>query len=250
MSISDSGIAGAREFPTTAWGLILGAQGAADAERNRYLGRLVELYWRPVYSVIRHAHTRRSADPHQDAKDLTQDFFATVVLDRDLFGGYERGRGSFRTLLRTALARFLVDVGRQGGRAKRGAGHTILSLDALAPEAAILPVFGQPLTPEEIFEATWNEGVLSEALRRLRDKLEREGRASTFAAFKRYDIDGDATALSYEALGGELGLSAAQVRHALQAARRAFRDIVTEIVRGYAESPAELAAELRSLLGG
>jgi hypothetical protein len=40
-----------------------------------------------------------------------------------------------------------------------------------------------------------------------------------------------------------------QVKHALLLARAAFREIVTELVRGYVDDPADLATELRRLFG-
>ncbi len=73
-----------------------------------HMRRLVELYWRPIYSVIRHAYSKS----HDDAKDLTQEFFATVMLDRELVKRYAPERGSFRALLRTALTYFMRDVAR------------------------------------------------------------------------------------------------------------------------------------------
>src|SRR5262245_34630128 len=108
MGVSESGIHGNREFPSTSWSVIVHAQDASSPDYARHLRRLVELYWRPVYSVIRQSWSRS----HDDAKDLTQDFFATVVLDRELVKTYAPERGSFRTLLRTAITRFMQDVVR------------------------------------------------------------------------------------------------------------------------------------------
>lgn len=250
MAISDTGIGGAREFPTTAWQLIDEALGAEGAARARYLGHMIELYWKPVYCVIRRVYAgARGGDAHQDAKDLTQEFFATVVLDRDLIGHYDRGRGSFRTLLRTALTRFMHDVARSGARDKRGGGVRVVALDALRVEDVPAVEEDRPLTPDELFDAAWNQALLQQAFRRLEERLRGQGRASAFEVFRRYDLEGDSRALSYEALGAELGLTAAQVRHALEAARRGFREIVTELVRAYVDGPEELAAEVR-MLGG
>lgn len=249
MTINDTGIGKQRDFPDTVWGLIAEAQEGDPALRARCLGRLIELYWKPVYCVVRRYAGSGDGDVHQDAKDLTQDFFATVILDRDLVSTYDRKRGSFRTLLRTALSRFMNDVARGRGREKRGAQRELLALDVIRAEFLPTVADSGPLTPEQLFDAAWNEALLADAFKRLEERLARDGRSKVFEIFRRYDVDGDSQDLSYAALGTQMGLSAAQVRHALEAARREFREIVTELLRRHADDPEELATELRSLLG-
>lgn len=246
MGVSDSGISGSREFPSTSWSVILNARDPESPDYARHLRRLVELYWRPVYCVVRHAW----AKSHHDAKDLTQDFFATVVLDRALVQTYAPERGSFRALLRTALARFMRDAARGATRQKRGQGAAAVPLDGIG-EAEIEPVPGaEAMTPDQIFDVAWNEAVMSEAVALLERRLAAEGKATAFAVFRRYDIDGDSAEMSYAEIGAAMGLTAAQVKHALLQARAAFREIVTDLVRGYVDDPADLAAELRALFGG
>jgi RNA polymerase sigma factor (sigma-70 family) len=243
MGISDGGIDGDREFPSTAWSVIVHARDAGAPDYAQQLGRLVELYWRPVYSVIRHGSGRS----HDDAKDLTQDFFATVVFDRELLRVYAPERGSFRSLLRTALARFLHDVARGAGRQKRGSGKLPVSLDGISELAADPTV--ENLTPEQIFDSAWNQAVLTEAVARLEQRLRAGDRAAVFEVFRRYDVDGDSAEASYAEVGQEVGMTVPQVKHALREARAAFRELVTELVQGYVDDPANLTAELRSLFG-
>jgi RNA polymerase sigma factor (sigma-70 family) len=245
MGVSDSGISGDREFPSTSWSVIVHAQDPTSPDYARHLRRLVELYWRPVYCVIRQAWARR----HDDAKDLTQEFFATVVLDRELVRSYAPERGSFRTLLRTALSRFMQDVARGTGRQKRGGGSMPVSLDGVGEET-VDPVPGaEAMTPEQIFDLAWNEAVMSEAVALLGKRLRAEGKAAAFEVFRRYDFEGDSAEMSYAEIGAALSMTAPQVKHALGQARTAFREIVTDLVRGYVDDPADLAAELRSLFG-
>ncbi len=246
MTISDSGISGSREFPTTLWSVIVNAQDPTSPECARHLHRLVELYWRPIYCVIRHAWARG----HDDAKDLTQEFFATVVFDRELVRRYEPERGSFRTLLRTALSRFMNDMGRRSGSQKRGGGKAMIaSLDQIEEgEVDAVPSDGA-VPPDELFDIAWNEAVMSQAVTLLRNRLAAEGKAEVFEIFRRYDLEGDSADLSYADLGASVSLSAPQVKYALTHARNAFREIVMDLVRGYVDDPAELAAELRGLFG-
>jgi len=246
LGVTDSGILGDREFPSTSWSVILRVQDPDSPEYGRHLGRLIELYWRPVYSVIRHAYGRA----HDDAKDLTQEFFATVVVDRALVRTFAPERGSFRTLLRTALTHFMRDVARGATRQKRGGGALPVSLDRFEAGAFDAVPGAEQLTPEQMFDLTWNEAVMSEALARLEKRLAGEGRATVYEVFRRYDLAGDGEEASYADLGRELGMSVPQVKHALLHARATFREIVTALVRGYVDDPADLAAELRRLLGG
>lgn len=245
MGVSDTGIQGEREFPSTSWSAIRKAQDPGSPEYERHLRRLIELYWRPVYCVIRHGWTRGN----DDAKDLTQEFFATVVLDRELVRSYVPERGSFRSLLRAAITSFMRNVARDAGRQKRGGGVSPLSLDAFGLDTLEALPDADKMSPEQIFDTTWNQVVMAEAVGLLARKLEAEGKAQAFEVFRRYDLEGDSADLSYAALGAKLGLSGPQVKHALQHARATFREIVTDIVRGYVDGPEDLAAELRSLFG-
>lgn len=244
MGIDETGISGNRDFPATSWSAIRNAQDPASPEYQRHLRRLVEIYWRPVYTVIRHGW-KRSAD---DAKDLTQEFFAHVIVDRGLARTYEPDRGSFRALLRAAISSFMLSAARDAGRLKRGGGSDILSLDMLGDHVFDMASEMETLTPEEIFDRAWNQTVMAQAIQVLEKKLVADGKGPTFEAFRRYDLEPD-DATSYADLAGRLGLSPAQVKHALTHARATLREIVTEIVRGYVDGPEDLAGELRRLLG-
>jgi DNA-directed RNA polymerase specialized sigma24 family protein len=244
MGLTETGISGDREFPSTSWSAIRHAQDPGSPEYERHLRRLVEMYWRPVYCVIRHAW----AKTNDDAKDLTQEFFASVVLDRELVRTYVPERGSFRALLRAAISSFMHNVVRDAGRLKRGGGMKPLPLDAAGDGLDGLPDVDK-LTPEQVFDLAWNQVVMTQAIELLEKKLTAEGKPAAFSVFRRYDLDGGSAELSYATLGAELGLTAPQVKHALLHARGVFRDIVTDIVRGYVDGPEDLAAELRSLFG-
>lgn len=68
----ETSIGGARrDFAPTVWTVVL------RARDRREFGALVERYWKPVYFYI-----RRRGHGVEDAKDLTQSFFADL-LERD-----------------------------------------------------------------------------------------------------------------------------------------------------------------------
>src|SRR5205823_11574024 len=62
--------AGAIAFTTTHWSVVLEAQGESPAAHEA-LENLCRTYWRPIYGFVR----REGAKP-EEAKDLTQGFFA------------------------------------------------------------------------------------------------------------------------------------------------------------------------------
>ncbi len=206
--------------------------------------RLVELYWRPIYCVIRHAYSKN----HDDAKDLTQEFFATVMLDRELVKRYAPERGSFRALLRTALTYFMRDVARGLARQPHG-GASVIPAEAIS-EGALADISGfETLSPEQVFNVSWNETVIAKAILLLESRLMAEGKGAAFTVFRRYHLEDD-TKVSYSDLARETDLTMDQVKHGLAYGRSAFREVVTELVRGYVDDPKALATELRALLGG
>lgn len=245
MGIDARGLVGKSEFPATSWTVIRRAQDPASADASDHLRRLIELYWRPVYHVIRTSWHRDD----DAAKDLTQEFFATQVLGRSLVSRASQELGSFRALVRASLAHFMSNVKRGERRLRRGGGAQIVALDDDDVVAAAPPVGADGLTTEEQLDGAWKDAVVARALDVLRERLVAEGRAATWELFQKYDIEGDRTKLSYEELGAPFGLTVDQVKYALRTARALFKPIVVDIVREYVDGPDELAQELRSLFG-
>jgi hypothetical protein len=65
-------------FTTTHWSVVLEAQGPSPAAQAA-LEKLCRTYWRPIYGFV-----RRQGAGSEEAKDLTQGFFA-LLLERRLF---------------------------------------------------------------------------------------------------------------------------------------------------------------------
>jgi RNA polymerase sigma factor (sigma-70 family) len=232
-------------FPATSWSLICNLKDAGNEDRERHLQRLLQLYWAPVFCVIRHSWTKTDAD----AKDLTQQFFLSVVLEGTLMKNFVPDRGSFRSFLRGAITNFMRDEIKAQTRQKRGGGMRPLSLDDDGVDLANLVPNADGMSPEQVFDAAWSRIVLGRALRLLEQRLRADGREQSLEVFRRYDLGESGGAASYREVGEALGLTADQVKHALGEARDAFREIVTSIVRGYVDGPEELMREMRHLLG-
>jgi DNA-directed RNA polymerase specialized sigma24 family protein len=243
MAHQDGGIGGSREFPSTCWSMIVGARDPSSPEARRNLERLVQLYWRPVYTVIRYVWSRTS----DDAKDLTQEFFATVVFDRELLKAFAPERGSFRSLLRTAVTRFLHDVHKGASRIKRGGGVQPVSLDFSEGDVEVI-ANADRMSPDELFGAAWKEVVLNAGIARLEKQMLAGGRGVEYEIFKSYDLESDDHPTTYAELANTHKLTVPQVKHALLHARASLRTALTEIVRDYVNDSEELASELRFLL--
>ncbi len=161
-------------FPTTQWSRVVTA-GSRDApEAREALSGLCQAYWYPIYAYIRH----RGYTPEQ-ARDLTQDFFA-YVLERDLFAKADPARGRFRAFLRTVCARQLAARRDQENAAKRGGGRTLVSIDPFDAERRYTREPAHELTPERIFDRTWALTLLDRVVERLRGEYDDAGRSARF----------------------------------------------------------------------
>jgi RNA polymerase sigma factor (sigma-70 family) len=200
-------------FPDTRPSAISAAVSKDEDRRRPGQEAIVAAYWKPVYRYIR-VRWRRS---NEDAKDLTQSFFA-AALEKRFFEAYDAGKGTFRTFLRVCLDRFLANDRKFESRQKRSADFVALDFDAAGPES-----------PEEIFEREWARSLFEDAVDDLRESLRARGRGIWFEVFERYDLAENPA--SYEQLAREFAIPATSVTNYLAAARRELRKLVLERLR-------------------
>ena len=227
----------AGEFPTTRPSVLAPSAGGRDPD----LERLVGLYWKPVYGFIR----RTGARSNEDAKDLTQEFFARVVLEGALAERYTPDKGTFRAYLKTSVRNFLRNEHRDATRLKRGGDRPPAAFEVGDVRLLDLLPDAQALPPDQLFDAEWRSAVLAKAVELLRERLP----ATVFDVFRRYDLEGDGAEASYESIGRELRISADTVKNHLTRAREEFRDAVRAVVCATVADPKDLTAELRDLFG-
>jgi len=230
-------------FPETRWSAVVAARSGDEAERRRGLSRIAETYWRPVYKLLR----LRWRKPHEDARELAQEFFARLVED-DVLAGYDPSKAKLRTYLRTCLDALVQNDERDRSRLKRGGGHAIVSLDAEAAEREISEA-AVPEDPDAFFEAEWVRSVFESALARLRAELTRRDRTVVFEVFDRYDVRGDDPRPTYAEISYALGIKVTDVTNHLALARREMRRITLETLREMTVSEDEFRREARTLLG-
>ena len=170
-------IGGARgTFETTQWTAIE-SLGDDDSRGRAVVDELIKAYWKPVYCYL-----RQKGYGNEDAKDLTQGFFQEVVLGRKLIQRADHTRGRFRTLLLTALDRYLTSVHRKQTAQKRtpkdGAGR----LEHVDMSALPEPV-GE-LSSEESFNYAWVSGLLDRVLADVESECEARSMTVQWKAFR------------------------------------------------------------------
>lgn len=226
-------------FPHTSWTVLQGCRQADEAMRNSSLDRLIGLYWKPVYWTIRRTWARTD----EDAKDLTQEFFTAVVLESSFIDRASPILGSFRSFLKGAVRKFVLQAFRDDHALKRGGGATIASLDRAGVESEPTSA-----TPDEVFDQAWENAVLERALQTLEERLSSTGRELHWKLFQTYDLIPDPEA-SYESLARAFGITAETVKESLKRTRKELLSIAREILRDGVDSPEDLDRDLRTLFG-
>ncbi len=236
----DTSIGGAhRSFPSTVWSAIEAAQGLTKAEARERIGRILAAYWKPIYVTIRAGWSKKS----EDAKDLTQSFFA-FLLEADAMSRVRRERGRFRGFLKTSLRNFLANRQRAESAIKRGGNETMISLESAAAELEAHVAASAQRPPDEIFDNEWARALLQGA----REDFERSaesGRAATVEVFRLFQEAGPGEeGPVYERIAARLGVTRDSVVHHLQRARSIIRERVLARIREYAQDADELREEL------
>jgi RNA polymerase sigma factor (sigma-70 family) len=235
-----------REFVTTRWSLILSAANLTNEEHKARdaLAELCRTYWRPIFLFV-----RARGYSIEDAQDLTQDFFVTI-LKNDWLQHADRNRGRFRSLLLRSLQNFLMNAAEKAHAHKRGGGVEFISWDdwmAEAPSQLSIPVQAlDSLPPERIFDLTWATTVVEHAFQRLREECERKGKLWLFQALGSHLTD-ERDELSYANLSRELGMAETAVKKQLHNMRQRYRSLLRDEVSQTVEDPADVDDEIRYL---
>ncbi len=227
---SDTRIGGPHgQFPPTRASLVEAAGAGLTAEARE---QVIAIYWKPVYRFIR----RKFGYSNEDAKDLTQSFFASA-LERDFFARFDPAKGAFRTYVRMAVERFAANQYAAAKRQKRGGE---VEFEPLEDEAATAE------SPEVVFEREWQRQLFGLALDDLRAQAERSGKQVPFEVFAAYDL-AEGKRPSYAELAQRHGIAETAVTNYLAWARRTLRALVTDRLRGVTPGEAELREEMRRL---
>ena len=235
-----------REFVTTRWSLILSAahSGSEEQRVRDALAELCRTYWRPIFSFV-----RGRGYSIEDAQDLTQDFFVTI-LKNDWLQHADRNRGRFRSLLLRSLQNFLINAADKSHSRKRGGDVEFVSwhdwMSEASSDLSIPAAKLESLPPEQLFDLTWAATVVEHALQRLREECESKGKLWLFQTLSAHLTD-ERDEVSYAKLSAELGIGDTAVKKQLHNMRQRYRSLLRAEVSQTVENPADVDDEIRYL---
>lgn len=215
-----------------------GQSGSTQAQAA--LEKLCRRYWYPLY-----VHTRRLGWGEQDAKDLTQQFFARF-LENKFVERADPNRGRFRSFLLASLKHFLTDEWEKLRTQKRGDGQRAISWDSFDPEERYRHEPAGNLSPDRIYEKRWAGVLLEGVLGQLQAEYQKAGREAEFAELRSF-VWGDGNPDLYAEVAARLKMGESAFKVAVHRLRKRFRDQLRQEVARTVSSPGEVDDELRYL---
>lgn len=230
----------ASQFSTTRWSVVLTAGRALSPESEAALEKLCRAYWQPVC-----AFARRKGWNEEDAKDMTQQFFASLLERRD-FTGLDPRKGKFRTFLLTSFTHFLANEYDRANAQKRGGGRTILSLDQFPTDVLGTVSPANDVPPDALYDMRWVQTILHAAWRKLKEEMSPPDKQVQFHELKKF-LTANAAVGEYALAAQKLGVDAASVPVFVHRLRQRYRELVREEVAQTVTGPLELEEEMRYL---
>lgn len=227
-------------FATTHWSVVLAAREVASLEGTAAMEQLCRTYWYPIYVYV-----RRSGYAPEDARDLTQEFFARLI-EKDYLAAVRPERGRFRWFLFCAVKRFILNLRDRVMAAKRGGGCVHVPLDVEGAEERYRLEASTSESPDKLFDRAWATRVIETTFQRLEETYALEGKGPLFKQLRMF-LSGDRAESTYAEVGGVLGMTEGAVKVAVHRMRRRYRDLLRELVAQTVHTPADLEDELRSL---
>jgi RNA polymerase sigma factor (sigma-70 family) len=230
----------AGRFPSTRPSVIASATDPDPRVRRDAFQAIITAYWKPVYKYVRLQWHKGS----EDAKDLTQAFFADLLTDSTLVR-FDSTRASFRTYVRMCVDGFVSNDNQTAARLKRGGGHDLVPIDVDAIERELPADRG--VSMDEFFHREWQREMFTLGVQDLGRLARDTGKDVAFRVFEAHDLVDDPP--SYAELAHRFGLSESTVTNHLAWARRELRRFVIARVEQLAADGREFAQDVQSLFG-
>lgn len=225
------------DFDTSQWSVVLLVAGGTEEQRRAALETLCRDHWRAVYGYV-----RRTGQSKEDARDLTQEFFARL-LEKHWIEGLKETGGSFRGFLFKALRRFLVSEYRASHAQKRGGGRVLIPIDLLSvPDDS-----PSSFSPEQAYDRHWAMTVIDRAGVRLGAEIRASGHGEVFSRVRAFLADEPERGI-YEVIAGELGMSRGALAMAVRRFRLRWRELIRMEVTETLADRTHVEEELRELM--
>lgn len=233
---------GVYQFTTTHWSVVASAGREVSEASSAALEKLCRAYWYPLFVYV-----RRRGYREEQAKDLTQSFFAQLIR-RNFLSDANPARGRFRTFLLTAMRNFLANEWDHAQAVKRGGEVEFISLDQAHLEDARTYDPGHDVTPERLYERRWAEAVLAKVLESLRAEFDGHS-VKRFDVLKGFLTEEKGTS-SYADAARSLGISPQAVKSAVHRLRQRWRELMREEIAHtvQAATSQEIDDEIRYLI--
>lgn len=227
-------------FRTTAWSVVLAAQNAEEESRRQSLALLCRNYWKPIYYYM-----RRRRIKHDDALDLTQEYFATF-LEKDFIAAADRERGKFRTFVLVTVNRFLSK--QLARRSRRMARLNVVFPVGEGEEEQVVPELAHGDTAENDFNRRWALSLIETTLEKMKRECTEGRQWYYYKAFKLHlDSMAESRALSYKEMADELSVSETDVTNFLHRGRNVFQKLLRAEIRQSVSTESEIDEEIEAL---
>ena len=231
---------GGAAFTTTQWSVVLEAQGESPAAQEA-LENLCRTYWRPIYAFV-----RRQGTKPEEAKDITQGFFA-LILERKDFQSVRQEKGRLRSFLLASLKHFMANERRDAATIKRGGGRTLIPLDDVESYDSSEFDRSDMLSADLLYDRRWAFTVLDRVFARLREESQGSANAPLLERLNTLLSD-EPDRPSQAEIAREFGMTENAVKQAFHRLRQRYRQVLREEVAHTVATPAEIEEELRHLI--
>ncbi len=227
-------------FRTTHWSVVLEAQGQSPTAQEA-LEKLCRVYWRPIYGFVR----RQGVEP-EEAKDLTQGFFALLLERRDL-DTVRKEKGRLRSYLLTSVKHFLMNERSRAMAIKRGEGQRLIPLEEFHERERVGFEPADMASADHIYERHWALTVLDQVLARLGDEYRATDKMALFDQLQKSLTD-EPDRPSQADTAHEFGMTENAVKQACHRLRLRYRQLLREEIAHTVMVPGDIEDELRHLI--
>jgi RNA polymerase sigma factor (sigma-70 family) len=229
-------------FDSTHWTVVIAAAGTHSPAAQQALEELCGNYRRPLY-----AFARRKGLRHEDAEDVTQQFFACRVVTKSVLQGIDPARGRFRTWMLNSFQNFMYNEHAKAQAQKRGGKAQLLSMDAADTSGDALVHPQSDPASEHYYDRVWAETLLNRAMERLRSRYAQKEATVEFEALSPF-LPGGQAQPAYADLAPKLGLNEAALKMRVSRLRKELAQAVRAELKRTVSSEPEAEEELGYLL--